>query len=210
MVLRIVIYLKSKMMLKAQEIRATYDKTSITVYQAYSRDIAIPAVQHQKFVAPFSFTRMTWIKPSFLWLMERSNWATKSNQDAILAIKLKRECWEKALSLGVVTHPDVAIYKNGLQWQTAFDKALIHIQWDPERGIRGTKLPIQTIQVGITRHLIDEYNQTWIQSITNVTPLVQKIHQLLILGKHKEATRLVPIEKPYEVLEEIAAKIGVR
>lgn len=41
------------------EIRADYDAHTITVYQAYSRDIALPALQAKKFVAPFSFNRMT-------------------------------------------------------------------------------------------------------------------------------------------------------
>jgi hypothetical protein len=47
------------------EIRADYDKTSIVVYQAYSKEIALPAVKQQKFVSPFSLTRMTWIKLFF-------------------------------------------------------------------------------------------------------------------------------------------------
>ena len=47
------------------EIRAVYDRDSITVYQAYNKNIAQLAIQHQKFVSPFSFQRMTWIKPSF-------------------------------------------------------------------------------------------------------------------------------------------------
>jgi len=73
------------------QIRALYDRDTITVYQAYNQQIAQLAVQQQKFVSPFSFHRMTWIKPSFLWLMERSHWATKSNQNHILAIRIQRD-----------------------------------------------------------------------------------------------------------------------
>jgi hypothetical protein len=46
-----------------------YDDRSIIVYQAYGTAIATAALQNNRFVAPFSFNRMTWIKPSFLWLM---------------------------------------------------------------------------------------------------------------------------------------------
>ncbi|MFW2015226.1 DUF4291 family protein [Acinetobacter bereziniae] len=53
------------------QIDAVYECDSITVYQAYNPHIAQLAIQHQKFVSPFSFQRMTWIKPSFLWLMGR-------------------------------------------------------------------------------------------------------------------------------------------
>lgn len=49
-----------------REVRANYDDRTIVVYQAYREEIAAPAVQAQRFVAPFSFSRMTWIKPSFL------------------------------------------------------------------------------------------------------------------------------------------------
>src|SRR3954451_23917941 len=79
------------------EIRADFDRETIVVYQAYGPHIAGPAVAHQKFVAPFSFNRMTWIKPSFLWLMERSGWGTKSGQEVALGVRIKRTGWETAL-----------------------------------------------------------------------------------------------------------------
>ena len=131
---------------KIQEIRASYNKDTITVYQAYKQQIALPALQQQQFVAPFSFNRMTWVKPSYLWLMARSNWGTKSNQEYILGIALKRSAWEKALSLGVLTHPDQQVYASGQAWNEAFQKASIHIQWDPERSLRSAKLPYRSIQ----------------------------------------------------------------
>lgn len=61
-----------------KEIRADYDRDTIVVYQAYRPQIADAALAAGRFVPPFSFGRMTWIKPSFLWLMERSNWGQKS------------------------------------------------------------------------------------------------------------------------------------
>ena len=51
------------------EIRADYDRDTIAIYQAYSPAIAEAALEAGRFVPPFSFHRMTWIKPSFLWLM---------------------------------------------------------------------------------------------------------------------------------------------
>jgi len=197
-------------MSKLQEIRADYDKQTITVYQAYGKNIALPAIQHNRFQSPFSFKRMTWIKPSYLWLMGRSNWGTKSNQDYILAIKIKRDCWEKALGLGILTHPDKLIYQSGLMWQRAFDAATVHIQWDPERSIRGAKLEMRSIQVGISRHLIEEYNEDWIVEISDYTPLTKKINRLRKLGKHAEAKRLLPKERVYVVNVGLQKRIGVR
>ena len=94
------------------EIRADYDADSIVVYQAFSPNIALPALKEKRFVAPFSFNRMTWIKPSFLWLMERSNWGQKSGQEYTLAVRIKRSGWDEALSLAVLTHPEKSIFKN--------------------------------------------------------------------------------------------------
>jgi len=58
-----------------RQIRADYDEDSITVYQAYSESIAKAAVKEQKLYASpdFSFNRMTWIKPSWCWMMYVSN-----------------------------------------------------------------------------------------------------------------------------------------
>lgn len=54
-----------------RQIRAVYDKDTITVYQAYQESIATAAVREQKLnaSADFRFNRMTWIKPSWCWMM---------------------------------------------------------------------------------------------------------------------------------------------
>ncbi|WP_298417559.1 DUF4291 domain-containing protein [uncultured Kordia sp.] len=193
-----------------QQIRAHFDGKTITVYQAYNKKIAVPAIKNNRFEAPFSFNRMTWIKPSFLWLMERSNYGTKSNQEYIVGIKLKREAWEHLLTIGVLTHPDLNIYKSASQWQEQFDTAKVHIQWDPERTLKGGKLEIRSIQVGISRFLINDFNEKWIERIDDYTPVVKKINQLRKAGKYKEAKRLLPSEKIYPIPAEIGQKIGIQ
>jgi hypothetical protein len=75
-----------------KQIRAFYNKDSIRVYQAYNNLIADTAVKNNNFkFSPFKMERTTWIKPSFLWMMYRSGWATKENQDRILAIDITHE-----------------------------------------------------------------------------------------------------------------------
>lgn len=58
-----------------RQIRALYDKTTITVYQAYPSTIALPALASQSLSASpdFNPTRMTWIKPSWCWMMSSSS-----------------------------------------------------------------------------------------------------------------------------------------
>jgi len=79
------------------QVRARYTENSITVYQAYSPEIAAPAVAAGRFVAPFKRERMTWIKPSFLWMMYRCGWATKPGQERVLAITITRAGFDWAL-----------------------------------------------------------------------------------------------------------------
>lgn len=54
-----------------RQIRAIYDDKTITVYQAYSASIAVAAVREQHLNASpdFLLGRMTWIKPSWCWMM---------------------------------------------------------------------------------------------------------------------------------------------
>jgi hypothetical protein len=191
------------------EIRADFDRDTIVVYQAYNKAIALPAIATQKFQAPFSFNRMTWIKPSFLWLMERSGWGSKSNQEYILAVRIKRSGWEQALNEAVLTHPEKRIYKDAEEWRKLFDRSPVNVQWDPERSIRGGKLEYYSIQVGISRHLIKTYVDEWIVEIKDYTPLVRKIHALCKAGEYSKAKDKLPAEKVYPLPSEIGKKIGL-
>jgi Domain of unknown function (DUF4291) len=109
-------------MAKPREIRADYDRDTIVLYQAYPPGIADAALSQGRFVAPFSLNRMTWIKPSFLWLMERSNWGTRRGQERTLAVRITRQGWDRALSLAVPTDPAAPGYANYDAWRAAFEK----------------------------------------------------------------------------------------
>jgi hypothetical protein len=194
--------------MKEFEIRADYNANTIVVYQAYNQAIAKSAVENQKFSAPFSFNRMTWIKPSFLWMMERSNYGQKSNQEHTLALHLKREAWEKALSKAILTSPEKRVYPNPVQWEKDFNNAEVYVQWDPERNSKGNKLGYRSIQVGISRTLIHEFNEDWIVKIEDYTPLVKKILSLTKSGAYDKAKKQLPVEKLYPLSSELARKIG--
>lgn len=191
------------------EIRAHYDQNSIVVYQAFRKAIAEPAIQNNTFQAPFSMHRMTWIKPSFLWLMARSQWAQKSGQEHILGVRIHREAWEYALSQGVLTSPEKHVYRNAAVWEKEFKQATVHIQWDPEYTLRGAKCTHRSIQVGISRHLIQDYVDDWIIEIEDWTARVHKIRALCKAGKTTQAKRQLPPERVYPVPSEIARRLGI-
>lgn len=195
--------------MKQYEIRADYDKDTIVVYQAYREQIGKLAAKNKKFIPPFSFNRMTWIKPSFLWMMERCGYGQKAGQECILAIRIKRSAWEYALLQAVLSHPQEGVYTSGEEWREMMDNATVNVQWDPERNIRGGKLDYRSIQVGISRHLIEEYNNDWIVDIVDYTPLVHKIYDLRKKGEYDKAKKLLPVEKVYSVSEETMKRLGM-
>lgn len=184
---------------KTFEIRADYAPDSIVVYQAYPDAIADAALAAQRFVSPFSTARVTWIKPSFLWLMHRSNWACKRGQQRVLAVRITREGWEKALSAAVLTAYDRRAHRSMPDWHDEFRSADAHVQWDPERNLRGSALQHYSIQVGLGRGIITQYRDHWTLGIKDITAQVRKIHSLLRQGRGAAARHLVPRERIYEV-----------
>ena len=192
-----------------REIRADHDRTSIVVYQAYPDAIADVALERQRFAPPFSFNRMTWIKPSFLWLMERSNWGLKSGQERILAVRLRREGWEAALALGVLTSFEPVAHGTPQAWSRAFEAAAVHIQWDPERSIRGQALAHDSIQVGLGRTVIGRYVDEWCLALEDLTERVRKIRKLLDAGRADQAMRLLPRESVYPIPPVLKCRLGM-
>ncbi|KAH9231708.1 hypothetical protein K456DRAFT_1751505 [Colletotrichum gloeosporioides 23] len=90
-----------------RQIRAHYDDETITVYQAYSSSIATAAIEAQRLDASPSFklTRMTWIKPSWTWMLNRAGYSYKDpGQERILALKMPREYFIGLLRKGTLSH----------------------------------------------------------------------------------------------------------
>ena len=92
-----------------RKIYAKYDDKTIRIYQAYNNVIADEAIKLGTFGEHFSLTRMTWIKPSFLWMMYRCGWAEKENQERVLAIDIKREAFDE-----IVKNSVISLYKPNL------------------------------------------------------------------------------------------------
>jgi hypothetical protein len=189
-------------------IRAQYDDTTITVYQAYNNAIAQLAAKHKTFISPpFKIDRMTWIKPSFLWMMYRSGWATKENQECILAIKIKREGLAWALENSCMAHYDHTRHSSTKAWQDAMKRSPVRIQWDPEKDIFLQPLPYRSIQIGLSGIAVEKYVSEWIADIEDITAQCKNIHQLIVNGKTDIAMALLPVENFYPLPDTVASKI---
>lgn len=180
-----------------QQIRAVYDERAIRVYQAYNDEIADAALARGVFVSPpFKTGRMTWIKPSFLWMMYRSGWGYKDEgQRRILAIDISREGFEWALEHSCPSRPDASLSRE--EWTRLKNNSPVRIQWDPERNLRLEPLPYRSLQIGLSRTAVDLYVNEWIQKITDITELAHTIHDLLASNELVQAQALLPQEKAY-------------
>lgn len=179
-----------------RQIRAIFDEETITVYQAYSKEIAIPAVKHQKFVSPFKMERMTWIKPSFCWMMYRCGWGQKKGQERILAIRIKREGFLWALDNACLSHFDEKIHTSQEEWKESLQNSPVRIQWDPERDIQLEKLDYRSLQMGLSGVAVEKYVNDWIVSIKDITTFCQEVHALTDKDLEK-AKRMLPEEKVF-------------
>ncbi|MFI6817891.1 DUF4291 domain-containing protein [Nonomuraea sp. NPDC050328] len=187
-----------------RQIRAAFTDEAITVYQAYEPAIAAPAVASQSFVPPFKRERMTWIKPSFLWMMYRCGWATKPGQTRVLAITITREGFEWALGHSCLSHPDSGTGQ--AEWKERLRDSPVRIQWDPERDPHHNVLPYRSIQVGLSGDAVARYVDQWVLGITDLTDRVHDIRQALRDGK--DVADLLPAERPYPLPRELAQAIG--
>jgi hypothetical protein len=179
------------------EIRALYDDSTIRVYQAYSDAIADSALAKGTFVSPpFKMDRMTWIKPSFLWMMYRAGWGNKDEgQKRILAIDITRDGFEWALAHACLSHAEEGMSQ--AQWQQRKDASPVRIQWDPERDLQLNPQHHRAIQIGLGKEAVQLYVNEWICGITDVTPLAKEIHAHVEHQRYDQARALLPQELPY-------------
>lgn len=190
-------------------VRATYDYDTITVYQAFNETIAHSAVENQTFISPpFKKERMTWIKPSYLWMMYRSGWATKENQESILAIKIKRSGFEWALQNSCLSHFDGSIHSSFETWKEALKNSPVRIQWDPEKDIFLRPLDYRSIQIGLSGIAVEKYVTDWIVQVDDITENCKYINQLVNEGKISHAMELLPKEQIYPLPKTIALVVN--
>ncbi len=114
-----------------RRIRAVHTTSTITVYQAYSPEIGLPAVREGRFPTAWKRDRMTWIKPSFLWMMYRCGWGAKAGQETVLAVEITRDGFEWALRHACLSSYVRGVHPDRATWQRQLKHAPTRIQWDP-------------------------------------------------------------------------------
>jgi hypothetical protein len=190
-----------------RQVRARYDERTITVYQAYSPAIADEAVALGRFGPSFSRARMTWIKPSFRWMLYRCGFAGKPGQERVLAVRITRTGFDHALDRAGLSHHDPGGHADQQAWAATRD-APVRVQWDPERDLRLRPLDHRSIQIGLSAPIAAGYADEWITDITDVTDLAREIGGLVRADRLTAAAELLPAERPYPLSAAVISRLG--
>jgi hypothetical protein len=181
-----------------------WDAEGVYVYQAFCDDIADWALAHQRFGGPkFNPTRMTWIKPSFAWVLYRSGYGKKPGQNRVLKVKVSHSALAELLSQCkcVDTNKETRSKRSAEE-----GVGNGRVQWDPERDIMSADgkeprmmLRRRAIQIGLKGKLSELYVNSAI-SIEDVTELSHRICQAHRSKKKDAMADLepeLPEERPY-------------
>lgn len=178
-------------------ILAQFDDESIVVYQAYRPAIGQFAAKNNYFGGPFKLSRMSWIKPNFLWMMHRCGWASKEGQENVLAVHLKRSAFDHILAQAVHSSFKRSLYPTREAWQASVSQSDVRIQWDPDHDPKGKKVERRAIQLGLRGDAIKHYAKEWILKIEDITDFVTEQHAHASSGNYEQL--LTPTETPYPV-----------
>uniref|UniRef100_A0A7S0JBX1 Uncharacterized protein n=1 Tax=Calcidiscus leptoporus TaxID=127549 RepID=A0A7S0JBX1_9EUKA len=188
-----------------REIRAIHDGSFVRVYQAYSDEIADMAVAANSFEAPhaagcWSDSRMTWIKPSAVWMAYRCGWTSMKDvkQARVLAIDLDRPRFEQLLTTATLSHGgDGATCK----------KSAVVVQWDPERVMHAAAehkqvltrglAKVRSIQIGLRGAAVQLLlDPAFVLRISDVTPNFRQAAALLAAGDASSASKALWPQQP--------------
>jgi hypothetical protein len=190
-----------------RHILAQFDAESVIVYQAYRPAIGHFAAEHGYLGGEFRLSRMSWIKPNFLWMMYRCGWASKEGQEVILAVRLKRPCFDEVLRQAVHSRFLPEVYGSEDVWKRAVAGSDVRVQWDPDRDPAGRPVPRRAIQLGLRGEVLARYAKDWLLEVGDISGFVREQRA----NAKAPYDRLVtPREEPYRVADpEVARRLGV-
>ena len=159
---------------EGRHILAHYDEENIVVYQAYRPAIGRHAAAHQRFGGEFSFSRMSWIKPNFLWMMYRSGWGIKEGQEITLAVTIPRVLFDEILAAAVPSTFDSSRFESHDAWKQALETSEVRLQWDPDHGPDGAPQARRAIQLGLRGSMLRRYAADEVVKIEDISTFVEE------------------------------------
>jgi hypothetical protein len=180
---------------EGKHILAQYDAETIVVYQAYRPSIAKCAIERGAFGGDFSYARMSWIKPNFLWMMFRSGWGTKEGQECTLGLRLRRRFFDDVLAQAVASSFDQSEYADHDQWKSTLASSAVRLQWDPDHDPSGRAVPRRAIQLGLRGTVLEAYGRHELLEVIDLTGFAAEQRDRLL--QRGPAQLRTPIERTY-------------
>lgn len=180
---------------EGRHVLAQFDAETVVVYQAYTPAIGRHAAEHGAFGGDFSYSRMSWIKTNFLWMMYRSGWGTKENQEVTLALRLRRAFFDALLAEAVPSSWDRDRYATADDWSRAVAASDVRLQWDPDHHPSGAKLERRAIQLGLRGGVLEAFGRRELVEVTDVSDFVAE--QREVLATRGVSALVTPRERVY-------------
>jgi hypothetical protein len=191
-----------------RHILAQFDEASVFVYQAYRTSIGEFAVTHGYFGGEFSYSRMSWIKTNFLWMMYRSGWGMKAGQEVTLAIRIRRPFFDSLLAQAVESSYVGSQYATHSEWQKAVTASSVRMQWDPDHHPRGASLPRRALQLGLRRRPLKDFGKRELLEIVDISSFVME--QRMNTSTERIAELITPVERVYVPDDpEVQVRLGI-
>jgi hypothetical protein len=167
---------------EGRHILAQFDAETVIVYQAYRPAIGHYAAKHRAFGGEYSFTRMSWVKPNFLWMMFRSGWGTKENQEVTLALRIRRTFFDDILEAAVPSSWDRELFATEADWGKAVQNSDVRLQWDPDHHPSGAKLERRAIQLGLRGEVLESFGRRELLEVIDLSEFVAEQRERLTSG----------------------------
>ena len=162
-----------------RHVLAHCDEETIVVYQAYREAIGHHAIEHGVFGGDFSYSRMSWIKPNFLWMMYRSGWGTKAGQEVTLGLRIRRTFFNSLLAQAVASSVGQSDYPTIDEWQAAVSESDVRLQWDPDHDPSGAALKRRAIQLGLRGETLRAFGRRELLEVIDMTDFVSAQREYL-------------------------------
>lgn len=180
-----------------EHVLAQFDADTIVVYQAYRESTGRHAIAHGQLGGPdFSFDRMSWIKPNFLWMMYRSGWGTQPGQEVTLGLRVRRAFFDDLLRDAVASSFHPARHASRADWQRAVEVSDVRLQWDPDHAPNGARLERRAVQLGLRGAALKALASTELVEVIDMSPFVAAQRAFALAGAPWDGLR-TPVERPY-------------
>jgi hypothetical protein len=191
---------------EGRHILAQYDDETVVVYQAYRPAIGRFAAEHGAFGGEFSYSRMSWVKPNFLWMMYRSGWGTKEGQEVTLALRVRRVFFDALLAAAVPSSWDREQFATAEDWAHAVGRSLVRLQWDPDHHPSGARLDRRALQLGLRGEVLEAFGRRELVEVIDLSDFVAE--QRARLSSGGVAAIVTPRERVYRPADpEVASRL---